>query len=103
MIEAKSDLIEEYIKQSNDLVVMFGSHECMRCTDFIKYEMDKLEQSYPNTSFMFMDGNKMENSADLYEIEYFPTFLRFKNQKLIGNIHSSDPVTIIKKLKLSNG
>ena len=100
MVEAKSDSIHKYKSQIDNLVVMFGAHNCKFCTDFIKYEMDKLESVNPRVVFMFMDGNKFEKSADACKVRYFPTFVRFTNGEITGSVQSTDPLEIIKELGL---
>lgn len=79
MIEMKSDLIDQYIKINNDIIVVFGSETCKYCL-ILKPQLQQLSEEFPDKEIIFIDGDKFSNSADQYEVEEYPTIIHFKNQ-----------------------
>lgn len=79
MIELKSDLINEYLKMNNNIIVVFGSNNCKYCNK-LKPELNKLSQQYPEREIIYVDGDRFPNSADLYNVEEYPTIIHFVNQ-----------------------
>ena len=89
MIELKSDLIQEYIKTNNNIIVMFGSSNCEYCNK-LKPQLNQLSNQHPDKLIIFVDGDKFENSADLYNIEYYPTIVHIVNQIPINRFVTKD-------------
>lgn len=94
MIELKSNLLERYLEVCNEAIVIFGSHTCAKCNQ-LREELKPLDNSDSGYVFLFVDGEKFEDLADEYEIDFYPTVIYFKNGKQIKRI---DKVNI-KKIK----
>lgn len=80
MIELKSDLINQYLKVNNDILAVFGSSQCKYCLD-LKPQLYQLSSEHPEKEIIFIDCDKFPISADLYNIENYPTIIRFRDQK----------------------
>jgi thiol-disulfide isomerase/thioredoxin len=79
MIILKSDLINNYLKINNDIIVVFGSNNCKYCNE-LKPKLYELSQQHPEKEIIYVDGDKFPNSADLYDVEEYPTVIHFINQ-----------------------
>ena len=79
MIELKSDLINQYLKINNNILAVFGSSQCKHCID-LKPQLYKLSSEYPEREIIFIDCDKFPISADLYDIDKYPTIIHFKYQ-----------------------
>jgi thiol-disulfide isomerase/thioredoxin len=79
MITIKSFPLQNYTRQVDKAVVIFGSPTCSACRTVIEVVIPLLEQVHTDVEFMFLDGNKFEGTADYYNIEYYPTLVYFEN------------------------
>lgn len=89
MIELKSDLINQYLKVNNDILAIFGSSQCKYCIE-LKPLLYQLSQEYPEREIIFIDCEKFPISADLYDIDSYPTVIRFKQQTPINKLVTSN-------------
>ena len=79
MITIKSFPLQNYTRQVDKAVVIFGSYTCSACRTVTEVVVPLLEQVHTDVEFMFLDGNKFEGTADYYNIEYYPTLVYFEN------------------------
>jgi thiol-disulfide isomerase/thioredoxin len=79
MITIKSFPLQNYTRQVDKAVVIFGSPTCSACRTVTEVVIPLLEQVHTDVEFMFLDGNKFEGTADYYNIEYYPTLVYFEN------------------------
>ena len=91
IIELKSDLINQYLQINDEILAIFGSSYCKHCMA-LKPELEQLAKEFPEREIIFIDCDKFPLSADLYNIESYPTVIYFKNQhpiktKITNNIN----------------
>ncbi len=98
MVELKSDLINKYLKINNNILVVFGSDQCKHCLS-LKPQLYKLSQEYPEREIIFVDCERFSISADLYNIEEYPTIIHFDHQQIKNKIITSN-INKIKNLWL---
>lgn len=91
MINIKSGLVLEYLQNSAwKTVVIFGTAGCTACGKAINIIVPLLEQVHTDVEFYFLDGDKFPNPADLYDIEYYPTFVYFEGGEEKSRIQSTN-------------
>jgi len=78
MITIKSCPLQNYTRQVEKAVVIFGSYTCSACRTVTEVVIPLLEQVHTDVEFMFLDGDKFEGTADYYNIEYYPTLVYFE-------------------------
>jgi thiol-disulfide isomerase/thioredoxin len=78
MIHVKSFPLQNYTKQVDKAVVIFGSYTCSACRTVTEVVVPLLEQVHTDVEFMFLDGNKFEGTADYYNIQHYPTLIYFE-------------------------
>jgi thiol-disulfide isomerase/thioredoxin len=98
MITIKSSPLQNYTKQFDKAVVIFGSYTCSACRTVTEIVVPLLEQVHMDVEFMFLDGNKFEGTADYYNIEYYPTLVYFENGVEKKRIQSNNIKEIEKTL-----
>lgn len=73
MIILKSNNLEGYIKKlPSELVLIFGSPTCPVCKEIVPLIEEKLGDQ---VTLLYIDGDKWEEPADQYDIEFYPTIL----------------------------
>ena len=77
MITIKSFPLQNYTRQVDKAVVIFGSPTCTACKRITEVVIPLLEQVHTDVEFMFLDGDKFEGTADYYDVEYYPTLVYF--------------------------
>jgi len=77
MITIKSFPLQNYTRQVDKAVVVFGSPTCTACKRVTEVVIPLLEQVHTDVEFMFLDGDKFEGTADYYDVEYYPTLVYF--------------------------
>ena len=77
MITIKSFPLQNYTRQVDKAVVVFGSPTCTACKRVTEVVIPLLEQVHTDIEFMFLDGDKFEGTADYYDVEYYPTLVYF--------------------------
>jgi thiol-disulfide isomerase/thioredoxin len=77
MITIKSFPLQNYTRQVDKAVVIFGSPTCTACKRVTEVVIPLLEQVHTDIEFMFLDGDKFEGTADYYDVEYYPTLVYF--------------------------
>ena len=82
IVELKSDLITQYLQINNEILAVFGSSYCKYCVG-LKPELEQLAKEYPEREIILIDCDKFPLSADLYNIESYPTIIYFRNQQPI--------------------
>ena len=91
MINIKSGLLLEYLKNSAwKTVVMFGAPTCSACKKTTDIVVPLIEQVHTDTEFYFLDGDRFPKIADMFEIEYYPTFVYFEGGEEKKRIQSSN-------------
>ena len=78
MITIKSFPLQNYTRQTDKAVVIFGSPTCPACRTVTEVVVPLLEQVHTDVEFMFLDGNKFEGTADYYNIQHYPTLIYFE-------------------------
>jgi thiol-disulfide isomerase/thioredoxin len=95
MINIKSGLLLGYLTNSAwKTVVMFGAPTCSACKKTTDIVVPLLEQAHTDVEFYFLDGDKFPKIADLFEIEYYPTFIYFEGGEKKRKIQSSNILEI---------
>jgi thiol-disulfide isomerase/thioredoxin len=77
MITIKSFPLQNYTRQVDKAVVIFGSPTCTACKRVTEVVIPLLEQVHTDVEFMFLDGDKFGGTADYYDVEYYPTLVYF--------------------------
>jgi thiol-disulfide isomerase/thioredoxin len=98
MITIKSFPLQNYTKQFDKAVVIFGSPTCSACRTVTEVVIPLLEQVHTDVEFMFLDGNKFEGTADYYNIQYYPTLVYFEGGEEKKRIQSNNIKEIEKTL-----
>ncbi len=98
MIHVKSFPLQNYTKQVDKAVVIFGSYTCSACRTVTEVVIPLLEQVHTDVEFMFLDGEKFEGTADYYNIEYYPTLVYFEDGVEKKRIQSNNIKEIEKTL-----
>ena len=96
MIEMKSDLINQYLKINNNILAIFGSNQCKHCIN-LKPLLYQLSSEHPEKEILFIDCDKFPISADLYNIESYPTIIHFKHQSPV-HIELTSNINRIKEI-----
>jgi thiol-disulfide isomerase/thioredoxin len=89
MVTIKSLPLQNYTKQLDKAVIIFGSPECKACKAVTGIIVPILEKVYPEITFLFLDGDKFSGIADYYKIEYYPTLVYFEQGVETKRIQSS--------------
>ena len=98
MITIKSFPLQNYTRQVDKAVVIFGSYTCSACRTVTEVVVPLLEQVHTDVEFMFLDGDKFEGTADYYNIEYYPTLVYFEGGEEKKRIQSTHIKEIEKTL-----
>ena len=96
MIELKSDLIEKYLKINNNIIAVFGSNSCKHCLE-LKPKLFELSQQFPSREIIYIDCDKFPDSADLYDVQWYPTVIHFIDQQAVYR-NITDRINEIKEL-----
>jgi len=98
MITIKSFPLQNYTRQVEKAVVVFGSLTCSACKKVTEIVVPLLEQVHTDIEFMFLDGDRFESTADYYDIEYYPTLVYFVGGKEKERVQSTNIKEIEKVL-----
>ena len=98
MITIKSFPLQNYIRQVEKAVVVFGSPTCPACKKLNEIIVPLLEQVHTDVEFMFLDGDRFESTADYYDIEFYPTLVYFVGGKEKERVQSTNIKEIESKL-----
>ena len=98
MITIKSFPLQNYTRQVEKAVVVFGSPTCPACKKLNEIIVPLLEQVHTDVEFMFLDGDRFESTADYYDIEYYPTLVYFVGGKEKERVQSTNIKEIEKTL-----
>jgi thiol-disulfide isomerase/thioredoxin len=98
MITIKSFPLQNYTRQTDKAVVIFGSPTCPACRTVTEVVIPLLEQVHTDVEFMFLDGNKFEGTADYYNIQHYPTLVYFEGGVEQKRIQSNNIKEIEKTL-----
>jgi thiol-disulfide isomerase/thioredoxin len=90
MIHVKSFPLQNYTRQVEKAVVIFGSYTCSACRTVTEVVVPLLEQVHTDVEFMFLDGNKFEGTADYYNIQHYPTLVYFEGGEEKKRIQSNN-------------
>lgn len=77
MLTIKSVPLQNYTRGIEKSVIIFGSPTCQACKKLITIIIPILEQTHPDITFMFLDGDKFVGTADYYDIEFYPTLIYY--------------------------
>jgi thiol-disulfide isomerase/thioredoxin len=97
MIHVKSFPLQNYTRQVDKAVVIFGSYTCSACRTVTEVVVPLLERVHTDVEFIFLDGDKFEGTADYYNIEYYPTLVYFEDGVEKKRIQSNN----IKEIELT--
>jgi thiol-disulfide isomerase/thioredoxin len=78
MITIKSLPIQNYTKQLDKAIIIFGTPTCSACKKITTIIVPLLEKVYTDITFLFLDGDRFTDTADYYDIEYYPTLIYFE-------------------------
>jgi thioredoxin-like negative regulator of GroEL len=78
MIIIKSLPLQNYTRQLDKAVIIFGSPTCEACKNLTSIIVPLLEKVHTDVTFLFLDGDKFSGIADFYKIEYYPTLVYFE-------------------------
>jgi thioredoxin 1 len=78
MIHIKSLPLQNYTRQLEKVVIIFGSQTCDACKKLTTIIIPLLEKVHTDVEFLFLDGDKFNGIADYYQIDYYPTLIYFE-------------------------
>jgi thioredoxin 1 len=78
MIHIKSLPLQNYTRQLEKAVIIFGTPTCKACKAVTDIVVPLLEKVYADVGFLFLDGDKFSDIADYYNIDYYPTLIYFE-------------------------
>lgn len=97
MITLKSDNLSKYLeKLPNKVLLIFASPTCPLCKEIVP-EIEK--QLGDKISILYIDGDKWEDIADKYDIEFYPTIIYLIDgveKKRIDRVNSKNINKILK-------
>ncbi len=82
------------------IIVMFSANWCDSCQQFQQGTFHLLKDLYPYDSVVFtrVDVDECPNLADKYHIDKLPTFLFFKNRKMVNVIIGNEVIGKFKRI-----
>lgn len=97
MIILKSNNLAYYLSVlPRELLIIVGSPTCPLCTKMVPQIEEKLGD---RIEILYIDGDKWEDIADQYDIEYYPTLILLedgKEVKRIDRVNSKNIKNIMK-------
>lgn len=97
MITLKSDNLAYYISVlPKEVLLIFASPTCPLCREMVP-QIEK--QLGDQIEILYIDGDKWENIADQYDIDYYPTLILLENGKEINRIDRVNKKSMLKILK----
>ena len=97
MITLKSNNLGYYISVlPTKVLLLFASPTCLACKEMVPQIIKQLGDQI---EILYIDGNKWENIADQYDIDYFPTLILLNKGKEIKRISKVTTKIINKILK----
>jgi thiol-disulfide isomerase/thioredoxin len=100
MISLTTDNFAEnmFTKDTNKLaIVQFTAPWCSSCQDILP-TINQLEEDYTNVLFFKVDVDKFPELADTHNVDKLPTFLFFKNRKVVNFIIGNESFIKFKKI-----
>lgn len=85
---------DSLIASSKVLIIFFGSKNCGHCVS-MKPVFTTFSQQYPSITFACVEVT----DVDVQNISAYPTFVFYKNGKVLGTITGADKNGIEKKLR----
>jgi thioredoxin-like negative regulator of GroEL len=84
MITLKSSNLEYYLSVlPSEVLLIFASPTCPLCREMVP-QIEK--QLGDQIEILYIDGDKWENIADQYNIDYYPTLILLEEGKEINRI-----------------
>jgi thioredoxin-like negative regulator of GroEL len=84
MITLKSNNLDYYISVlPKEVLLIFASPTCPLCREMVP-QIEK--QLGDQIEILYIDGDKWEDIADQYDIEYYPTLILLEDGKEINRI-----------------
>ena len=84
MITLKSSNLDYYISVlPKEVLLIFASPTCPLCREMVP-QIEK--QLGDQIEILYIDGDKWENIADQYDIDYYPTLILLEEGKEINRI-----------------
>lgn len=97
MITLKSNNLSYYISVlPSEVLLLFASPTCPLCKEIVPQIIKQLGDQI---EVLYIDGNKWENIADQYDIDYYPTLILLKDGNEINRINKVNKKSILKILK----
>jgi thioredoxin 1 len=97
MITLKSNNLSYYISVlPSEVLLLFASPTCPLCKEIVPQIIKQLGDQI---EVLYIDGNKWENIADQYDIDYYPTLILLKDGNEINRINKVNKKLILKILK----
>lgn len=94
MIELKGYLLDEYLKDIPNLIVFFGSETCPLC-QIVKEKVKIIEKNWDGR-FIYVEGDVFDDICDEYDIESYPTLIKFIKGKEVKRITGDNVQTLLK-------
>jgi len=100
MISLTTDNFAEtlFTKDTSKLaIVQFTAPWCSSCQEVLP-TINQLEEDYSNVLFFKVDIDKSPELADTHDVDKLPTFLFFKDRKVVNFIIGNENINIFKKV-----
>lgn len=89
MIILDKDNLSEVLASHKKVVVQFGASWCGNCS-IVKPKFKALSQEIQDIAFVYVDAEEFEQSRDLADIKYLPTFAVYKDSELVSQKSTSN-------------
>ena len=94
MIELKGYLLDEYLKDIPNLIVFFGSKTCPLC-QIVKEKVKIIGKNWDGR-FIYVEGDIFDSICDEYDIETYPTLIKFIKGKEVKRVTGDKVQTLFK-------
>jgi thioredoxin 1 len=84
VVEANESGFNGYIKDKKPMLVEFGASWCPPCK-IMKPIVEQFSIKRPDVRFVAVDVDVQSKLADTYNVSSIPTFLLFKDGKVLGS------------------
>ena len=82
MLELTTDNLQEIVQEHEHVIVQYGASWCGNCR-IVKPKFKRLAGEHQDTTFVYVDAEKLPNSRSLAEVRNLPTFAGFHKGELV--------------------
>lgn len=86
--------LRDFLKNSKKAVILFGKPDCLHCS-IVETVIEGIAKEYPLIDFGFTTEKAL---ADARHIEAFPMVAFYENGNIMGTLHGSGKITLIKEM-----